>query len=660
VSGADRPNVIILGGGIGALTSAYFLSEGEWRNRFQSLTIYQQGWRLGGKGASGRNAGRGNRIEEHGLHVWFGYYENAFRMLADCHRELDDLAVAGGPWRRWSDAMTDVGQGFRPISRITVIEDESETWRPWAATFAPDDTSPWDRDLETEPADWDVAWYMRRLLELAVPLLRAVARSAAGDAPHHGIVLDPGDGARRVADATRAVVNVADRAESALDLVIRAAAAAAAWFGQELGTARGEQLFAQTEVVLGAMGRALDAIRVRLGPDFDRDDALRRMACVADLLVAIFRGLIRHRVLDNDGLDALDEWDFRDWLDMHGALAESVDSSLVRCLVYDLPFAYESGDRRTAGCAAGTAIRLLFRTFFTYRGALMWKMNAGMGDVVVAPLYELLVKRGVNVEFFHQVVRLDVENARVTKVAFRRQHDHDERVVSSSPAVRLNAYKERLVEVAVPEGARMAKGGLMCWPSRPSVGPADAEQYFGQPHEADVELDVGEGDVVVFGLPLGTVPYVANQLMTDPRWKALVENVQTVATFALQLWLTVPMAQFCFQTDDIACGFSEPLDTFSDMPELRYQEDVAGDASVVYLCSVLEDLAPPPPPSAGYQDEVEWREKENGRAQVLYARFVGDRATALWPGPSDGSMMGFDLSLLVGGTDADVNGSQYL
>ena len=44
------------------------------------------GWRLGGKGASGR--GPSGRIEEHGLHIWMGFYENAFRLMRECYAEL--------------------------------------------------------------------------------------------------------------------------------------------------------------------------------------------------------------------------------------------------------------------------------------------------------------------------------------------------------------------------------------------------------------------------------------------------------------------------------------------------------------------------------------------------------------------------------------------
>ena len=81
--------VAVLGGGVGALTAAFELTATpELRERFQ-VTVYQPGWRLGGKGASGRNAERGYRIEEHGLHIWFGFYDNGFDLIQRCYTKLN-------------------------------------------------------------------------------------------------------------------------------------------------------------------------------------------------------------------------------------------------------------------------------------------------------------------------------------------------------------------------------------------------------------------------------------------------------------------------------------------------------------------------------------------------------------------------------------------
>ena len=84
-----RTRVAILGGGCGGLSAAWGLTATPaLRDRFE-VTVYEPSWQLGGKGASGRmpwlsgNSGGGQRIHEHGLHIWFGFYDHAFRMLRE-------------------------------------------------------------------------------------------------------------------------------------------------------------------------------------------------------------------------------------------------------------------------------------------------------------------------------------------------------------------------------------------------------------------------------------------------------------------------------------------------------------------------------------------------------------------------------------------------
>src|SRR5258706_10195304 len=83
----DGPTkVAIIGGGCAGLTTAFELTRPELDGRY-AVTVYQMGWRLGGKGASGR--GPCGRIEEHGLHLWMGYYENAFRLMREGYEEMN-------------------------------------------------------------------------------------------------------------------------------------------------------------------------------------------------------------------------------------------------------------------------------------------------------------------------------------------------------------------------------------------------------------------------------------------------------------------------------------------------------------------------------------------------------------------------------------------
>ena len=38
----------------------------------------------------------------------------------------------------------------------------------------------------------------------------------------------------------------------------------------------------------------------------------------------------------------------------------------------------------------------MLRVAFDYHGAIMWKMQAGMGDTVFTPFYQLLQQRGAS------------------------------------------------------------------------------------------------------------------------------------------------------------------------------------------------------------------------------------------------------------------------
>src|SRR3954454_16712944 len=82
---------------------AWRLSSPEHRDRFDKIVVSQRGARLGGKGASGR--GVNGRIEEHGLHIWLGFYDNAFRMMRECHAELAAQGQ-GAAFGDWQDAWT--------------------------------------------------------------------------------------------------------------------------------------------------------------------------------------------------------------------------------------------------------------------------------------------------------------------------------------------------------------------------------------------------------------------------------------------------------------------------------------------------------------------------------------------------------------------------
>ena len=108
---SGRIRVAIVGGGCAGMTTAFELTRPEQRGRYE-VTVYQMGFRLGGKGASGR--GVAGRIEEHGLHLWMGFYENAFQLMRQCYAELD-RDPAHCPLATWQDA-------FSPAPHVAITD----------------------------------------------------------------------------------------------------------------------------------------------------------------------------------------------------------------------------------------------------------------------------------------------------------------------------------------------------------------------------------------------------------------------------------------------------------------------------------------------------------------------------------------------------------
>src|SRR4051812_37186088 len=170
---SHRPiRVAVIGGGCAALTAAFELTRAEHRGRYQ-VTVYQQGWRLGGKGASGRGAA--DRIEEHGLHLWMGFYENAFRIMRECYAELgrDRANCRIADWR----------DAFEPAPVVGVTERFPDgRWEPWVASFPPGRGLPGDPLAGVNP--FSIPSYMAQTAMLIVELLRSAQRKqAASDEP---------------------------------------------------------------------------------------------------------------------------------------------------------------------------------------------------------------------------------------------------------------------------------------------------------------------------------------------------------------------------------------------------------------------------------------------------------------------------------------------
>lgn len=615
-----RPiRVAVIGGGCAALTAAFELTRPEHGGRYQ-VSVYQQGFRLGGKGASGRGAA--DRIEEHGLHLWMGWYENAFRLMRDCYAELrrDPRACRIASW---ADA-------FEPHPFVGAAEQTADGWTTWHALMPPGDGLP--GDPYPEGHRFTLAHYARRSLALVRTLLETLTSrdASAGAGAARGFSFDASP-------------------EGIAELVRRLGR-----YG-ELATLSGLiQATSALESVLGSLSRypdnlvlrLLDGIasnaRDQLADLMARDSEARRLGTILDLTLATMRGIVRFGLLtDPRGFDAIDDYDCREWLLLNGASRAAVDSAFVRSL-YDLGFSYEDGDPERPSIAAGQSLRATIRAFFTYRGSFFWRMRSGMGDVVFAPLYEVLKRRGVRFEFFHRLENVALADAEALAAGERPHVAALEFDVQAR--VRGNVEYQPLVDVR----------GLPCWPASALYEQlvegellrrerVDFESFWDTRRVGMRRLCVGEDfDFVVLGVGVGAIPHVCRELVAaDPRWRAMVDRVKTVATQAFQIWLRPEMAELGWKEDAISVsGFVEPFDTWADMRHLLTEESFASrPGALAYFCNALPDRGEP---SDRGRSDYPALQRETVRQNAI--RFLDTQIRHLWSQAIDSSgRFRFDL-----------------
>lgn len=555
----SKKKIAILGGGAGAMASAWGLtSKAGWADEYE-ITVYQRGWRLGGKGATGRELldvpdaepnERYNRLVEHGFHAWFGFYENAFSVIRECYAEL------GLDWQ----------SSFLPHNRIVLAQEFRGESTPWFLDLTENSGSPGDGD-QLPPAQT----FVENVVETALAVWRQfraggpseTVRDATGIRSYATKPLEGG-----LHYALTAVERVVSPEQAYRLVLALLRARTLGGLGQRAGR---RALGALLETAWALARRELEAT-------VDTDVAAYRAYVSLEFMTANLRGILRDELFSG-GFDRINDVEYSDWLRGLGTSQRTLDSVVVRAC-YDSCFAmFSKGDRNLE---AGTLLRGMLRQLVLYKGSSLYHFAAGTGDTVFAPLFLALRQRGVRFEFFTNVEEIIAKDGVVESIRVERQR-----------------------ELAGDDyDPLMTIDGAPCWPAQPleaqlvaddSAGPPDDLERQRAPRRGRVEtLARGRDfDVVVCAISVGALEALTRTLCDQSsEWNDMVTRVKTIATQAAQLWFDRPLDEHGWKLGDALLSTArEPLDTYARLrgvlPAEKWPEPAPQD--LYYLCGPLPD-----------------------------------------------------------------------
>lgn len=655
----ERKKIVVLGGGVSAMAAIFELtSQPDWARKYE-ITVYQHGWRLGGKGASGRDLDGSFRIEEHGLHMWWGFYRNAFGMMNQCYKELREAAD------RFSSAYRidryDYQKVFEPSSTLSFMEklDGPEKWASCHINLPS-----WENDLDVTGHLDDkvvpeldshlghyllqmVAWICR---EVGTQRLAGVLEARAPDAggrPHASLPLLIHFFADDLVDAASEIL-----AQLEALFVPPSAGALVHALEHELITK-----------VLALLTKLRDMIlhEPRRSAEHSDEEYCRHKwnFVLLDLILTTTRTCFEKGISTLADLDQLADRSFIDFLKEGGAKEITYRSTLVKAM-HDASFA-SCGAEPENNLNAASMIRTTLYMLAGYKSAFMWRIVGSMGDVVFAPLYLLFVLRGqqadaqlrreldpqqaqklrpsLQFKFFHRVAMLHLPE-RAGGTMNQLVDKQIDRIDLTIQAEVKGAEYQPLVQP--PPGTL---GDLPYWPDQPLYAQLKDEKrlkghnlesaFTSWPGVGQVVLQRGRDfDAVILAIPPlhGSAAEMVGELTkADARWAKLVNKMRTVRTLSFQLWpkqsveeigwpqrvaprpgaeipaIVIPeFSRVPTSARGMMAGFTEPFNSWADMSQVLPLEGwpaQSGVQSTIYFCG--------PMPSSPKDEAEELRERHN-------------------------------------------------
>ncbi len=622
VENPAKKKVAILGGGMAALTAAYRLSEKD----DYDITLYQIGWRLGGQGASGRNLNMADRIEEHGLHVWFGFYENAFQLMQSCYTELGRPASA---------PMNSVENAFRAVNSVTMVEEYNGERIPWIIDFPGNDLKPWDgspvdslwsslililkwmldfaeQKPPTAPVPKDpnllvrfISWIKRTFRHFFQPAPQVSRSPSAIPAWVEGTV-------------TRYEISMKRDIEAAETWVLHKAIQLAEAMPKDHTLHRTDDHNAIAWLVKEFANHLWNRVKNTVETDTNE----RRNWTLLYLGATSVAGLLTDSVLFT-GFDPLDKHEMTDWFYAHKLVEDPLANDIAfhsapLQTFYDLIFHYKDGDTQQPKVAAGVALYTIICILFRYKGSVLWFMQSAMGDTIFAPLYQVLRNRGVKFEFFNRVANLGLSADEKSVETIKMSRQVNLKVGQYDPLVLIK--------------------DLTCWPSEPLYdqiveGEQLCSEQINLEHAWTTWKDTGgefvlqagkDFDLVVLGIGIGALrPLTAELYSASESWSKMIDNIETVQTQAIQLWMKPDSLQLGVHGSRPVVGaYVEPYSSLTDFSDIIPRENWPASAdlhTIIYSCGVLQHI------------KNETQKDADERVYKIALNFLMADSNPLWP-----------------------------
>ncbi|MBD0366040.1 MAG: NAD(P)-binding protein [Flavisolibacter sp.] len=652
----SKKKIIVLGGGPSALAATYELTDYEnWQDKFD-ITLYQMGWRLGGKTATGR--GIHNRVEERGIHIFQGWYDNAFRLIKDAYQQQHQKNLApDSPFQDWKDA-------FQPDypTLLTEFIPEDNKWHNWPLIF------PETHEEPGTAAPPSMSGNISKIIEMAIETIFGSPYQKG----ENNIVRWIQN--RFVTNSTQAPVAEPVKHGILGELFHKIGAKIESWVESEevhfLFKAHelAQQLDTKPHNSEQHPLRQIAILVKRFRTWFERQnegflyrhDKIRHIQMMLEWMDVNFTGMFADLYDEASNTlvySRINKYDYRDWLRKHGGSEMLMTAAPIQFMYYG-SFANLDGEAQ-GKIAADVALRMVMLSI-TYKGSLVWKMRAGTADTLITPLYLVLKDRGVNFQFFHKV----------KKIHYSTTGDIEEITIGK---------QVRLKDASKPYTPTIRVNGIDAWPSHPLYEQLQ-EEAAQQLQEGNINLESSwtpwqdvetivlkkgiDFDQVVLGIPLAALNDICSEIVEkDQRWKDMVEKVKMVPTFGLALWIRKSYEEMGMRPSDWGLDatmepntliYANPLFSWTGMNLILKQESWPADnmpKQLSYFCGTYQ-LPSKLPPYTDYS----YPEREKARLIGITEQWLHDQMGWFWPkATTKGYPCGFDLNLLVDPDGADTN-----